>query len=78
MSVSRILQERYVIPIVCGRCSHDWNCTGKNPYLTTCPYSRTKLLISKNRRAILRTGPTSGERADQFIVVSNKGRDPIG
>ena len=77
MSV-RIVEEKLVTPMTCSRCKYAWNYSGKNTYVATCPFCRTKLSISKNRREILQTGPTSGERADQFIVVSNKGSDPIG
>jgi hypothetical protein len=47
MSV-RIIEERFVTPMTCSRCKHSWNYTGKNPYVATCPFCRTKLSISKN------------------------------
>jgi hypothetical protein len=70
MSV-RITEERFVTPMVCGRCEHTWNYSGKNPYVATCPYCRTKLSISKNRREILQADSTSGERANQSAESPN-------
>jgi DNA-directed RNA polymerase subunit RPC12/RpoP len=49
MSV-RITEERFVTPMTCGRCEHTWNYSGKNPYVATCPYCRTKLSIKKHNR----------------------------
>jgi hypothetical protein len=77
MSVLRILQERYVIPMVCGRCSHAWNYTGKNPYLATCPFCRTKLSIKKHSVQALQTGDSS--RSPQSVAAQKpNGSDSNG
>jgi hypothetical protein len=70
MSV-RIVEEKLVTPMTCSRCKHDWNYSGKNTYVATCPFCRTKLSISKNRREILQSDSTSGERANQSAESPN-------
>jgi hypothetical protein len=42
------VRERLVTPMVCGRCSHPWDYSGKNQYVATCPFCRSKLSIRKN------------------------------
>jgi hypothetical protein len=74
MSV-RIVEEKLVTPLTCSRCKYAWNYSGKNTYVATCPFCRTKLSISKNRREILQTGESC---QSPQLVGSNKGRDPIG
>jgi hypothetical protein len=77
----RTLQERYVIPMACSRCSHAWNYTGKNQYVATCPLCRTKLSIKKNNR-IKQTGVeneskpsiiTNGRKSKPSIITKKKG-----
>jgi hypothetical protein len=64
----RIKVERYVIPMVCGRCSYAWNYTGKNEYVATCPLCRTKLSIKKNNRI----DDTPGQSADIALEGKSK------
>src|ERR1700693_3344372 len=54
MSV-KIVEEKFVTPLTCSRCEYAWNYSGKNTYVATCPYCRTKLSISKNRREVPQT-----------------------
>jgi DNA-directed RNA polymerase subunit RPC12/RpoP len=63
MSV-KIVEERFVAPMTCGRCEHTWNYSGKNTYVATCPYCRTKLSIKKhNRLQQAQSLPTQGQIA---------------
>jgi Zn finger protein HypA/HybF involved in hydrogenase expression len=49
--MSVILQrEIRVEPMKCHRCSHEWNYSGKNIYVATCPHCRTTLTIRKHKR----------------------------
>jgi DNA-directed RNA polymerase subunit RPC12/RpoP len=48
VSVTRVVRERLVTPMVCGRCSHTWDYSGKNQYVATCPLCRSKLSVRKN------------------------------
>ena len=57
VEVQKVIQERYVIPMVCSRCEHFWGYIGKNNYVVTCP--RTKLSIKKNSRVPI-AGQTLG------------------
>lgn len=59
VEVQKVIQERYVIPMVCSRCEHFWGYIGKNNYVVTCPHCRTKLSIKKNSRVPM-TGQTLG------------------
>lgn len=76
MSITRIVQERLVTPMVCKRCSHTWNYTGNNPYVATCPLCRTKLSIKKNNK-ITQTGfecATPSQSANVANEGSSNGR----
>jgi DNA-directed RNA polymerase subunit RPC12/RpoP len=66
VEVQKVIQERYVIPMVCSRCKHFWGYIGKNNYVVTCPHCRTKLSIKKNSRVPM-TGQTPGEVAGPVI-----------
>jgi hypothetical protein len=48
VSVTRVLQERLVIPIHCPRCKRTWGYSGKNEYVATCTLCRSKVSIRKN------------------------------
>jgi hypothetical protein len=68
MYIKKIEEKRYVIPMVCGRCSHAWNYTGKNEYVATCPLCRTKLSIKKNNK-IMQTGFERGTPSQSTDVT---------
>jgi hypothetical protein len=69
MSV-RITEERFVTPMTCGRCEHTWNYSGKNPYVATCPYCRTKLSIKKHiRLQQAQSFPTQGQIAASEVPM---------
>lgn len=41
--------EKKVTPLVCQRCLHQWNYSGTNLYVATCPHCRTYVNVKKNR-----------------------------
>jgi DNA-directed RNA polymerase subunit RPC12/RpoP len=38
---------KVVYPVKCHRCSYEWDFSGKNLYLATCPHCGTKVSIRK-------------------------------
>jgi hypothetical protein len=73
MSV-RIVEEKFVTPLTCSRCEYAWNYSGKNTYVATCPYCRTKLSISKNRREVPQTGISPQSPQPVETEVPNGGK----
>lgn len=69
VEVQKVIQERYVIPMVCSRCKHFWGYTGTNNYVVTCPRCRTKLSIKKNSRVPSQTGLRVVEALNQSTKV---------
>ena len=77
MSVSRVIEQRYVTPMLCGRCLHPWNYTGKNPYVATCPFCRTSVSVRKHSVKALQTGPSLATPA-QFVETHKPMDDSNG
>ena len=73
-SIPRILQERYVTPIHCTRCSKTWPYSGKNKYVASCPTCRSKLSIRKN---CVRSAQPEGRQAIQADVSKSIDANPL-
>jgi hypothetical protein len=71
LSVDRVVRERLVIPMVCGRCLHPWDYSGKNQYVATCPLCRSKLSIRKNSVKSMQS-----ERGDQPTQTAATAENP--
>jgi hypothetical protein len=84
LSITRVVRQRLVIPMVCGKCSHSWDYTGKNQYVATCPICRSKLSIRKNNVKSLQPAhrietPVQAAPADMVDSYSSNinNRNPI-
>lgn len=42
-------QNQTAVELSCQRCSHKWNYSGKNQYVTSCPSCKTSVMVHKNR-----------------------------
>jgi DNA-directed RNA polymerase subunit RPC12/RpoP len=76
VEIRRMIQERYVIPMVCSRCKHFWGYIGKNDYVVTCPHCRTKLSIKKNSKVPSETGLRVVETLNQSAKVNVGSTNP--
>jgi hypothetical protein len=50
MSKAIIIEQKKAMSLICQRCSHSWDYTGKNPYVATCPFCRTNVSVKKQMR----------------------------
>lgn len=44
-----VIIKKKVTPLRCHRCLHNWNYSGTNLFVATCPHCRTYVNIKKNR-----------------------------
>lgn len=49
MIIMSIIIKRKVTPLRCHRCLHNWNYSGTNLFVATCPHCRTYVNIKKNK-----------------------------
>ena len=49
MIIMSIIIKKKVTPLRCHRCLHNWNYSGTNLFVATCPHCRTYVSINKNR-----------------------------
>jgi hypothetical protein len=87
LSEISVVQQRSVIPMVCGRCKHAWDYSGHSRYYATCPRCRIYLRIEKHaaitkreKPTTTKTGPTSPSTNQSDVVIGSvpsiQGGDP--
>jgi hypothetical protein len=63
-----ITHEKRVTPLVCGRCRHYWEYSGKNKYVATCPICHVTVYISKHK-VPLQNGPRLGDSGHSIVTA---------